>query len=266
MALPIHCIQWTGVFIEACIEGREQRCLVDTGASVLFVSRQLVPGPLTPCSLKAQGIGGEECQVLGQAKLQLKLGKDTFVHKFVVVGMTNTCILGAIFLKASKMLVDVGNLKLSWPGGDVPLVVELTTPSVKKLSVLLENYADVFLNDPNDPLGCTQDTEHSIDTGDSRLTKQCPYQISVHLQTVVNQQVADMLEQGLIRSSTSPWSSPIVLAPKKDGNYLLDFRQVNSVMKDAQPMPRIDDILDQLSGARCFSTLDLASGYWQVSL
>ena len=166
------------------------------------------------------------------------------------------------------MLVDVGNSKLSWPGGNVPLAVELTTPSVNKLSVLLENYADVFVNGPNDPLGCTRDTEHSINTGDSRPTKQCPYRIPVHLQTVVNQQVADMLERGLIRSSTSPWSSPIVLAPNKDGNYrfCVDFRRVNSVTKDAQPLPRIDDILDQLGGARCFSTLDLASGYWQVPL
>ena len=149
------------------------------------------------------------------------------------------------------------------------VVVELTTPSVNKLSVLLENYADVFVNGPNDPLGCTRDTEHSIDTGDSRPIKQRPYRIPVHLQTVVDQQVADMLERGLIRSSTSPWSSPIVLAPKKDGNYrfCVDFRRVNSVTKkDAQPVPRIDDILDQLGGARCFSTLDLASGYWQVPL
>ena len=85
MALPIHCIQPTGVFIEARIEGREQKYLVDTGASVSLVSRQLVPGPLTPCSLKARGIGGEELQVLGQAKLQFQLGKDTFVHSFVAV-------------------------------------------------------------------------------------------------------------------------------------------------------------------------------------
>ena len=60
-----------------------------------------------------------------------------------------------------------------------------------------------------------------------------------------------------------------MLAPKKDGDYrfCVDFRRVNSVTKkDAHPMPRIDEILDQLGGARYFSTLDLASGYWQVPL
>ena len=78
-----------------------------------------------------------------------------------------------------------------------------------------------------------------------------------------------MIERGVIRSSNSPWSSPIVLAPKKDGDYrfCVDFRRVNSVTKkDAHPMPRIDEIIDQLGGARYFSTLDLASGYWQVPL
>ena len=78
-----------------------------------------------------------------------------------------------------------------------------------------------------------------------------------------------MLERGIIRASNSPWSSPIVLAPKKDGDYrfCVDFRRVNSVTKkDTHPMPRIDQILDQLGGARYFSTLDLASGYWQVPL
>ena len=137
------------------------------------------------------------------------------------------------------MLVDIGNSKLSWPGGNVPLVVELTAPSVNKLSVLLENYVDVFVNDPNDPLGCTRDTEHSINMGDSQPIKQHAYRIPVHLQIIVDQQVADMLERGLVRSSTSPWSSPMVLVQKKDGNYrfCVDFRRVNSVTKDVQPMP-----------------------------
>jgi hypothetical protein len=149
------------------------------------------------------------------------------------------------------------------------LIVEATAATVNKLSVLLEEYSDIFVNGPNDTLGLTTRAEHVIDTGDSRPVKHRPYRIPVHLNKVVNKQVDDMLERGLVRPSNSPWSSPIVLAPKKDGDYrfCVDFRRVNSVTKrDAQPMPRIDDILDQLGGARYFSTLDLASGFWQVPL
>ena len=63
--------------------------------------------------------------------------------------------------------------------------------------------------------------------------KQRPYRIPIHLNKVVNNQVNDMLDRGLIQLSNSPWSSPIVLAPKKDGDYrfCVDFRRVNSVTK-----------------------------------
>ena len=251
----------------------ERKCLVDTGATVSLISRQFISGTLKPCSLKARGFGGEELQVLGRKEFEVHLGTLTVSHPFVVVGMRNTCILGADFLKSGQMLVDVANSRLSWPTGAVPLIIETTTPTVNKLSVLLESYSDVFVNGPNDPLGRTTRAEHYIDTRDSRSVKQRPYRIPVHLHAVVNKQVNkqvnDMLERGLIRPSNSPWSSPIVLAPKKDGNYrfCVDFRRVNSATKkDAYPMPRIDEILDQLGGARHFSTLDLASGYWQVPL
>ena len=82
---------------------------------------------------------------------------------------------------------------------------------------------------PNDPLSITTLTEHSIGTGDSRPAKQSLYRIPV-----VDRQVNDMLEKGFIRPSNSPWSSPIELAPKKDGDYrfCVDFRRVNTVPKN----------------------------------
>ena len=114
MALPINSIQPAGVFIKAHIDRCEQKCLVDTGATMSLVSHQLVHGNLQPCSLKARGIGGEELHVLGMAELHPQLANETFAHSFVVVGMSNTCILGADFLKVGKMLVDVANAKLSY--------------------------------------------------------------------------------------------------------------------------------------------------------
>ena len=81
--------------------------------------------------------------------------------------------------------------------------------------------------------------------------------------------VTEMLTGGQIEPSDSPWSSPVGLVTKKDGGtrFWVDYRKLNGVtVKDAYPLPRIDDTLDMLTGKQWFSTLDLASGYWQVSL
>ncbi|CAM4838051.1 unnamed protein product [Rotaria magnacalcarata] len=78
-----------------------------------------------------------------------------------------------------------------------------------------------------------------------------------------------MLEQHVIIPSKSPWASPVVLALKKDGLYRLciDYRKLNEVtVRDAYPIPRIDDTLDALQHAQFISTLDLRSGYWQVEM
>ena len=72
---------------------------------------------------------------------------------------------------------------------------------------------------------------------------------------------------GVITPSSSPWSSPVLLVPKKMDNFasVWIFVSVNELtVKDAYPIPRIDETLDGLYGTKCFSTLDLASGYWQV--
>nr|VZI51219.1 unnamed protein product [Spirometra erinaceieuropaei] len=78
-----------------------------------------------------------------------------------------------------------------------------------------------------------------------------------------------MLSRNIIRPSQSPWSSPIVLVKKKDGSMRLciDYRKLNAVTKkDSFPLPRIDTTLDAIAGNIMFSTLDLASGYWQVEV
>ena len=78
-----------------------------------------------------------------------------------------------------------------------------------------------------------------------------------------------MQQSNVIDPSTSPWSSPVVLVKKKYGNtrFCVDYRKLNEVTKkDSYPLPRIDDTLDTLLGAKWFSTLEIQSGYWQVEI
>ena len=85
----------------------------------------------------------------------------------------------------------------------------------------------------------------------------------------VRQHIQELADKGVIRSSSSPYASPIVIVRKKDGSIRLcvDYRKLNAVTrKDAFPLPRIDESLDAIGGASLFSTLDLASGYHQVAM
>ena len=78
-----------------------------------------------------------------------------------------------------------------------------------------------------------------------------------------------MLKDEINTPSNSPWASPVILAPKKDGllRFCIDYRKLNSLtLRDACPIPRIDDTLHALEEAKFISTLDLRSGYWQVQV
>ena len=85
----------------------------------------------------------------------------------------------------------------------------------------------------------------------------------------LRKQLDDLLEKGFIKPSKSPFGAPILFVHKKDGGLrmCIDYRALNQItVKNRYPIPRIDDLLDQLKGAKVFSKLDLASGYWQVRI
>ena len=108
-----------------------------------------------------------------------------------------------------------------------------------------------------------------IHTGDHPPIKQRPRREPLGMQGAVKEELEKMLKKGIIEPSNSAWASPIVLVRKRDGSirFCIDYRKLNEITKkDAYPLPRIEDNLDALAGSRLFSTLDLASGYWQVEM
>src|SRR6185436_3858286 len=85
----------------------------------------------------------------------------------------------------------------------------------------------------------------------------------------VADEIETMLKNDIIQPSRSPWAAPVVLVTKKDGSirFCVDYRKVNAVTKKGvYPLPRIDDALDAMHKSTIFSTLDLASGYWQIEM
>lgn len=117
--------------------------------------------------------------------------------------------------------------------------------------------------------GPTDCVSHYLRLKDLQSIKQRYRPRKPAMQTVINNAVDEMLREGVIEPSQSAWSSPVVIMKKKDGKprFCIDFRKVNAVTeRDAYPLPHITATLDKLRGAKYLTTLDLKSGYWQVSL
>ena len=144
----------------------------------------------------------------------------------------------------------------------------LTSEQCKQVAKLLKKHSSTF-SECDEDLGRTGIIRHKIPTKEVRPIKQTLRRLPVHMSQEVDKQIDEMLKKDVIQPSASPWASSIVLVKKKDGSkrFCVDYRKLNDItIKDAYPLPRIDDSLDQLSGAEWFSCLDLNSGYWQVEV
>ena len=146
---------------------------------------------------------------------------------------------------------------------------ELLTPEqTQELQSFLGEHHEAFCLETTDR-GETDIVAMEIDTSDARPKKQQPRRMPFAVRTEVAKQLRTMQDAGVIQPSSSPWASPVVMVRKRDGThrFCVDYRELHSVTKpDTFPLPRIDDLLDQLGAACYFSTLDLASGYWQVRM
>ena len=134
---------------------------------------------------------------------------------------------------------------------------------------LLMSYSEIFAKHKTD-LGHTDLIKHHIETGDEQPFKHKPRRLPQAKFDEMKRQVEALAAQGVIRPSTSNWGSNVLLVKKKDGSWrmCIDYRELNAKTKNIDPyvLPRVDDTLDALSGAKFFCTLDLIAGYHQLEL
>ncbi len=148
----------------------------------------------------------------------------------------------------------------------------LSPSEISDLTELIAEFIDICQIDGG-PRGNYSGVQHRIDSNGHPPMRSKPYRYAPHIQAEIRKQVNEMLEQDVIRKSTSPWCFPVCMVPKagSPGTYrfTVDFRRLNRICaRDNFPLPNINDALDSLGSSRpeYFSTLDLASGYWQIDL
>jgi hypothetical protein len=212
------------------------------------------------------------------------LAKREFPTNMIVLkGQDIDVILGTNWLAQHKSILntDLGTIKLSHGHEEVllsiPVVVpakrfgrvyEAIIPEIQDIPVVCE-FLDVF---PEDLPGLPpeRDVEFVIelkpDTAPiSRRSYRMPANELVELKT----QLQDLLIKGFIQPSSSPWGCPAIFVKKKDQTLqmCMDYRPLNEVaIKNKYPLPRIDILFDQHTGARVFSKIDLRSGYHQIRI
>ena len=227
------------------------------------------------------------------------------VHEYtwpfhVIPQLTEPFILGIDFITTNNLTFNGGNRTLTYPYGgsdennNVVVHLDVQRPSVLVLQetpeagygLRLNINADLTQEQENELVDLITDFREVIATNLSELGRARGVQHEIHLlpgppvcarpyrmpfnkRLIAKQKIDDMLKYDIIRPSISPFSSPIVLVPKKNGEwrFCVDYRKLNAqTVKCPYPLPRIDETLDAAAGSMFFSTLDLYSGYWQIEI
>ncbi|GBG61978.1 hypothetical protein CBR_g26141 [Chara braunii] len=181
----------------------------------------------------------------------------------------NCHVVSATSMRASIIRDDIEEMGECFPHALPPHDASSTdSSSDPRITELLNAYSDVF----EGPHGLVPERPicHEIILEDGvEPPRDCIYRMSEEELSVLRAQLDDLLEKGWIRPSASPYGAPVLFVRKKnkDLRLCIDYRKLNAqTIRNADPLPRIDDLLERLGGAKFFSKLDLKSGYHQLEI
>ena len=183
----------------------------------------------------------------------------------------NKCFL--VLVREGDTEAAGGTSSAAHPGGEATRSSEGENPELvpdAKLQSLLDKYKHRFSMELPQLPSFRGPIHHTIPlVPGAKIPPKRTYRMSPKEKAELHKFVKDLLDKGLIEPSASPFGAPVLFVPKPDGSYrmCIDYRALNAItVKDRYPLPRIDDLLDQLQGTTCYSSMDLLSGYYQARI
>jgi hypothetical protein len=263
--------------------------LFDSSALHTFISKKFVEKHCIPCTESREGFiihspGGQIfTKEVGFLEPVTLVERDFPTNMILLKGQDIDVILGMNWLAQHKAILntDLRTIKLSHDHEEVifsiPVAVlakpfgrvyESIIPEIQDIMVVCE-FLDVFPEDmPGLPLERDVEFVIKLKPGTAPISRRS-YQMPPNELAELKTQLQDLLEKGLIRPSSSPWRCPAIFVKKKDQTLrmCMDYRPLNEVtIKNKYPLPRIDILFGQLTGARVLSKIDLRSGYHQIHI